>query len=410
MKSLFLFTSVALLLSSVDARAEPRQALLMGVWDYRDATFPALPEAGINADLTMMKTKLEALGFTVAVSTNPSLKDAKAAVDAFGTRIKSAPGTSLFYFSGHGSEFEGKNYLIPAGSSIVSNRDLDGEALNADRVLARMEDSGGKVNILFLDCCRNGLAKSAGKGLAPIEARGTFIGYATSSQKVSSATQQGSPYTRILAKHLDTPGISIMDMHTLVTREVREIDPAQVPHQYSGLDSLFFFKPGSSAAALSEAEIDRRARELAKTMAPKPSPVPKPAPQPRPAPRVEANPAVDAEDKMIGKRDTDDSGTQLLTTGVCLKNTGNTALAYQVMGPSGWQTRSLSARSEKVVILTYQGGIRFMQNGRFRRVPVTGYTQPHYCFTDPNLRNIEAQARQHPVEVRTGATGDAVFE
>lgn len=221
--------------------AEPRHALLMGVWDYTDGAFPALPERGIKADLDAMKTALQALGFDVSVVANPSLKDAKLAVDEFGKGIKSAPGTSLFYFSGHGSEFEGKNFLVPIGTAITINRDLDTEALAADRVLSRMEESGGKVNILFLDCCRSGLSKSGRSALAAMEAKGTFIGFATSSAKTSSATDAGSLYTKMLVKHLATPGVSITDMHTLVTREVSAADPGQVPHQYSGLDTLFYF-------------------------------------------------------------------------------------------------------------------------------------------------------------------------
>lgn len=239
-----LLLCAATLLVAHGALAEERHALVMGVWDYDDPTFPPLPQSGIEADINKISAKLAELGFQVKTVANPTLRQAKQAVDEFGTLIKSQPGTALFYFSGHGSEFDGKNFLIPKGTQIVSNRDLDDEALSANRVLDRMEDSGGKVNIVFLDCCRNSLSKGGGD-LASMEANGTFIGYATRGGKVSSASLEGSLYTASLLKHLGTPGVSITDMHTMVTREVKAMDPGQVPHQYSGLDQLFFFKPGA---------------------------------------------------------------------------------------------------------------------------------------------------------------------
>ena len=117
MKTLILF--YALLVTAM--QAEPRHALVMGVWDYRDPTFPPLTETGIQVDLTGMESKLTSLGFTVTMVKNPSLKQAKDAVDAFGQKISEEPGTALFYFTGHGSEYDGKNFLIPAGTAITEN-------------------------------------------------------------------------------------------------------------------------------------------------------------------------------------------------------------------------------------------------------------------------------------------------
>lgn len=273
MRNLFTFFVLLALVSTL--RGEPRHALLMGVWDYRDPTFPPLTETGIQADLTGMESKLTALGFTVTVVKNPSLKQAKDAVDAFGRKISEQPGTALFYFTGHGSEYDGKNFLIPAGTAITENGDLDTEALAADRVLARLEKNSRFANIVFIDCCRNSLSKSGGTGMASMEAKGTFIGFATASTKTSQATAGGSYYTNALVKYLGTPGLSITDMHTKVTREVKLQDSTQNPFQYSGLDDLFFFVPASFSKPEPkdmQAEIERRARELAAIMTPKTKP------------------------------------------------------------------------------------------------------------------------------------------
>jgi hypothetical protein len=51
-------------------------------------------------------------------------------------------------------------------------------------------------------------------------------------------------------------GISIMDMHTMVTREVKnvskELGLQQNPFQYSGLDSVFYFAPGDAPAVATQ--------------------------------------------------------------------------------------------------------------------------------------------------------------
>lgn len=264
----------------------PRTALVMGVGNYAGTMYKGraiqtLP--GITtADLPGMEAKLKSLGFEVTVVADPTLSQAKTAVDAFSARIKARPGVSLFYFSGHGGEYERKNYLIPRGASIASTADLSDEALSAQRVLNGMEESGAQVNLVFLDCCREDLGKSVGGAeMAPLKAKGSFIGFATRSGDFADPEAQGSPYTRFLLKHLDKPGMSVADMYSLVIGEVKTYSKTVLgedrrPGFYSELDAPFYFVPVKltpAAPAMSEAEIERRARELAAKMVP-PSPTP----------------------------------------------------------------------------------------------------------------------------------------
>jgi len=224
----------------VPAEAEPRLALLIGVGDYSGPRLS--PLVGIDKDLEGMEDALTKAGFKVTVISNPRLTEAEDAIDVFGAKLKTqtskSAGVGLFYFSGHGAEFEGKNYLIPKGARITDTRDIKEQAIPAQRILHRMEAAGTRVRLLFLDCCRNDLTKAATEtGLAPITARGTFIGFATGADKTSAASSKGSPYTTVLSKRLLTPGVSINDMHTQLTKEVeditREAGDEQTPFQYS---------------------------------------------------------------------------------------------------------------------------------------------------------------------------------
>ena len=207
-----IFTLLSLLGNLSAQSSPPRTALVMGVGDYGGATYkgkaiPNLPSI-TTADVPGMAKKLKALGFTVTEVSNPTLSEAKSAVDAFSAKIKASPGVSLFYFSGHGGECEGKNFLIPKKASIGSKADLADEALSAQRVLNGMEESGAEVNLVFLDCCREDLGKSVGGAeMAPLKAKGSFIGFATRSGDFADPGEEGNPYTRFLLKHMDKPGI-----------------------------------------------------------------------------------------------------------------------------------------------------------------------------------------------------------
>lgn len=221
-----------------------RTALVMGAWTGQEDLFPVLP--GVEQDTAAMSAKLEALGFEVTLVKNPSSGQAKKAVDDFGKTLQARGGTALFYFSGHGAEHEGGNYLIPADTHISSPADLPDEALPVNRVLNAMQRAGTEVNMVFLDCCRNGLTKAATTtGLAPMEADRCLIGYATSAGRVAFAGKDGSPYTAVLAKHLGTPDVSLMDMLSLVTEEVATSSQAkgmrQVPALYSQLHGIYRF-------------------------------------------------------------------------------------------------------------------------------------------------------------------------
>ncbi|HEX2751446.1 MAG TPA: caspase family protein, partial [Verrucomicrobiales bacterium] len=237
---------------SFSARAEGRLALVIGVGQY-DGKFGLSALPGIAHDVSKMKASLEAVGFTVTALENPSLTEAEEAIDNFGNALKANKGVGLFYFSGHGGEFEGKNYLIPKGARLTNARDIKEQGVAAQRILNRMEDAGNGTNILFLDCCRNNMTKATtDSGMAAMNAKGTFIGFATASEKTAAASTDGSPYTGSLSQFMLKPGVSITDMHTLVTRDVENQTRSagvevQTPFQYSGLNDVFYFVPSGSA-------------------------------------------------------------------------------------------------------------------------------------------------------------------
>jgi len=78
----------------------------------------------------------------------------KRAIQGFGDEIRNG-GVGLFYFSGHGVQFNGENYLIPVDTAIRREAEVEYESVNVGSVLVQMQDAGNRLNIVILDACRN---------------------------------------------------------------------------------------------------------------------------------------------------------------------------------------------------------------------------------------------------------------
>jgi uncharacterized caspase-like protein len=155
----------------------------------------------------------------------------------------------LFYFSGHGVQVNGENYLIPVSGSIETETQCKYRAVNAGEILGQMEESGNRINIFVLDACRNNPFKgfrSMSKGLAMMDARGgTFIAYATAAGQVARDGEgRNSPFAKHLMQAIKTKDVGIAPVFMQVSREVgKETEGKQVPWTASSLQGDFYFKP-----------------------------------------------------------------------------------------------------------------------------------------------------------------------
>ncbi len=234
---------------------EARTALVVGC-DYPGS---ALRLPSPVADARALAGTLEKqLGFQVTLLPNPNRKQLLEAMDRFGETLGKRGGVGLFFFSGHGAQHDGDNYLIPAGAALSFREDLPTEAIAAERVVTRMEAAGNRVNLLFLDACRNNPLPSSrqkaalAKGLSGMNAaNGMLIGFATARNTVANDSGAGSLYTNALLKHIVTPGLSVTDMLTRVNAEVRKVSGGtQIPFMEVGLSDVFAFVPGGGTPSL----------------------------------------------------------------------------------------------------------------------------------------------------------------
>lgn len=224
--------------------AESRLALVIGNSNYE--TGPLRNPAN---DAKAMTKTLRELGFEVIEKVNVTEKEMKQAIDDFGDRIENAA-VRLFYYSGHGLQVEGHNYLVPIGAKIKSERDVDYDAINVGKVLARMESRDKRMNIVILDACRDNPYRrgfrSDTKGLAPLDApTGTVVAYATGPGKVAAdGPGNNGVYTTELIKWMQVPGLKIEDVFKRVRRSLSDsTGDRQVPWESVSLVGDFYFKP-----------------------------------------------------------------------------------------------------------------------------------------------------------------------
>src|SRR5258708_1724313 len=131
------------------AFAERRIALVIGNGKYENAGVLANPtnDADAVADLF---TKA---GFdSVDRRRDLGVVEFKRAVREFVDRAAGAD-VAVVYYSGHGLEIGGVNYLIPVDAKLTSVLDVDDEAVSLDRILVAAGHVK-KLSLIILDACR----------------------------------------------------------------------------------------------------------------------------------------------------------------------------------------------------------------------------------------------------------------
>jgi len=133
-------------------------------------------------DAKAMTDTLVNMGFYVTRATNLNRQTMKDAVQAFEKSLSDTQvDVALLYFSGHGVQIKGQNFLLPVDNKdIRGDADLKQNAVLAQNVLAMMKKVNKGMNIFVLEASRNnpyrGSEKNNARGLARIvPPKGTLI-------------------------------------------------------------------------------------------------------------------------------------------------------------------------------------------------------------------------------------------
>ena len=205
----------------------------------------------INAinDAHDFATKLRELGFVVMQSTDCTNESFERDLRKFSDELKKYD-VGLFYFSGHGLQIEGKNYLTSIDSSFVDSISAKYTSIPLDEVMEYMQQNKTIIKILILDACRNNPLPERGvnKGLAPIHApKGTIIAFSTSPGETAMDYGAGrnSIYTGALLNHIDDKNIPIEDFFKRVRTSVFTLSNGkQTSWEHTSLIGNFCFNSG----------------------------------------------------------------------------------------------------------------------------------------------------------------------
>lgn len=232
-----------ILILNVECYAK-RYALVIGNGSYKN-----VPLNNPVNDASDIANILQELDFDVSKKTNTSRQEIINSIRDFENKITSSD-VALFYYSGHGLQVNGINYIIPIGADINTENEVEFEAVAMNRIMSKLEKA--RINIIILDACRDNPYKgfrSAEKGLAILTSKteGTFIAYSTAPGKVAvDGTGRNSPYTKNLIEKIHTLDLEIEDVFKEVRKAVKkETNSKQIPWDSSSLTDDFIFAMSS---------------------------------------------------------------------------------------------------------------------------------------------------------------------
>ncbi|MEJ8560139.1 caspase family protein [Yoonia sp. GPGPB17] len=231
--SAFLHTVLVIIATNVAtaAIADGRYAFIVGNSNYENA---AALDNPVN-DARLISASLASVGFEVTTHIDLGRSEFGRALSEF---LSASDGADevVFYFAGHGMQFDGENYLLATDASLASEFDVMAESISLEQVsvaLSRVSDSV----LIFIDACRdNPIAtrfyaenfpqtRSVEKqGLAPITSNqsGTMQFFAASPGEVAyDGVGANSPFSLALARHLPTPGVEVLTLTKRVIADVR---------------------------------------------------------------------------------------------------------------------------------------------------------------------------------------------
>jgi hypothetical protein len=239
--------TLALDRSSFYQKSVHRLALVIGNSEYYGGNYIKQP---VNDARDLAKV-LRKVGFEVILRTDLTNKKMKAAVNRFTNQLYQQKGIGFFYFSGHGLQENGENYLM-----AIDAKEWHKE-IKLSELLEELNKTGNQTNIVILDACRDTPQRTRNWfnsdkliGLAtPPFVPSTLVAYAAKSgQKAFNCvlwdcSDRNSPYVKQLMKWIQKPNLSINEVLRKVRLAVqKETNGRQSPGYYDELNDDFFFK------------------------------------------------------------------------------------------------------------------------------------------------------------------------
>ena len=229
--------SSSLLLTSAHAG----MALVVGVADYKES-----PLINPLNDVNIISSALREKGWKVTELKNPNSERLKQELHSFFGRDSSGS-PMIVYFSGHGLQYKGENYLLPSDANSRSPTILKSALSITELSYFSRNHSGPKIFIV--DACRNSplgrdtISVSAGLN-SQFAPPNSMIAYATSPGNFALDGHPGgnSPYASSLAKAINRADTIEAVFRDTRIETLRRTNGKQVPWESSSLFSSVTFQ------------------------------------------------------------------------------------------------------------------------------------------------------------------------
>jgi formylglycine-generating enzyme required for sulfatase activity len=209
-----------------------------------------------------MAGALRKAGYQVTLTRDRDLKTLKDELRAFRRQVAGGDEVVLFY-SGHGVQLGGDNYLLPVDVRAESEDQVRDDAIALSAVLADLRTARPAFTLAIVDACRdNPFPKSGraigGRGLTGVAgATGQMVLYSAGEgqqalDRLSDAdTSRNGVFTRVFIKEMERPGVPVdqvlKNVRIEVNRLAMSVHHEQVPALYDQvLGSYFFYPPVAS--------------------------------------------------------------------------------------------------------------------------------------------------------------------
>jgi len=246
--------------------AKPLRGVALVIGESRYDRLPALSNPANDA--RAVDHLLGELGFDVTSVTDGDRAKLDRSLKRFVEDAETSD-VALLYYSGHGIEAGGENYLVPIGADTSSLADAANSLIPLSRLLAELR-AKVPVAIILLDACRTnpfpaGSTIATPSGPVPVAAAGLdltrgavaladvagapinlgeVIGFAAEPGHAALDGDPGghSPYAAALLKHLAAGGFAFGDVMTMVAEEVYiQTGGRQRPWTNASLRRLLYF-------------------------------------------------------------------------------------------------------------------------------------------------------------------------
>jgi hypothetical protein len=252
-----------------DASQGKRVALVIGNSAYEHVT----PLKNPRNDAEDMSKALCQIGFDVVSGYDLDRNGMDDKTIEFRRRAETAD-LAFVYYSGHGLQVEGHNYLVPIDARFEDRQDVR-RLVQLDQLTD--DTSAAKKAIVVVDACRDdptqvaslsrgiGSARRApiatGPGLAqPALRQGSrmLVAFATGYGKTArdgDPNNRNSPYVEALLRHIKTPGVDVKQVFGMVQDDVAKATGNEQEPIYMaslGGDQIFLVAPPSPPPTLAK--------------------------------------------------------------------------------------------------------------------------------------------------------------